>query len=186
MLVHAHDLMRRQAECWSDEVRPALPPRGITLVRWARTRRRGPRQTRDAVPGQDLPVLTPWPSAHPLHLGVVAEPRRSWATRRRAPSCSPGPKCRPRWTDSSRWATRASSHSRTSSPSTSTCCSRHGRAAAPRLPGDPTRIWKSRRTTPRTCSKPLERGAEQAPFRPAGAGWRSTDHRPARAGSADP
>ena len=35
VLVHSHDLMRRQAGCWSERVRPALDDEGITLVRWA-------------------------------------------------------------------------------------------------------------------------------------------------------
>ncbi len=34
VLIHAHELMRRQAECWRDEVRPQLADEGIDLVRW--------------------------------------------------------------------------------------------------------------------------------------------------------
>ena len=35
VLEQAHDLMRRQAACWSNQVRPALAAEGISLVRWS-------------------------------------------------------------------------------------------------------------------------------------------------------
>ncbi|MEZ5185149.1 MAG: RNA degradosome polyphosphate kinase [Candidatus Nanopelagicales bacterium] len=68
VLVHAHDLMRRQAECWADEVRPALVDEGISLVRWPELkddeRQHLARLFRDKI----YPVLTPLAvdPAHPF------------------------------------------------------------------------------------------------------------------------
>jgi polyphosphate kinase len=59
VLVHSHDLMRRQAGCWSERVRPALEGEGITLVRWSDLtvdeRKRLSGLFRDKI----YPVLTP-------------------------------------------------------------------------------------------------------------------------------
>nr|MCU0298716.1 polyphosphate kinase [Candidatus Nanopelagicales bacterium] len=68
VLVHAHDLMRRQAACWSDQVRPGLAAEGINLVRWAELsddeRQKLSKLFRDKI----YPVLTPLAvdPAHPF------------------------------------------------------------------------------------------------------------------------
>ena len=68
VLLHAHDLMRRQANCWRDEVRPQLADEGIDLVRWRDLtddeRKHLSRMFRDKI----YPVLTPLAvdPAHPF------------------------------------------------------------------------------------------------------------------------
>ncbi|HNE89678.1 MAG TPA: RNA degradosome polyphosphate kinase [Actinomycetota bacterium] len=68
VLVHSHELMRRQASCWSDHVRPELAAEGISLVRWAELsedeRKSLSRLFRDKI----YPVLTPLAvdPAHPF------------------------------------------------------------------------------------------------------------------------
>ncbi len=68
VLVHSHDLMRRQAACWSDEVRPQLADEGISLVRWGELsddeRKSLSQMFRDKI----YPVLTPLAvdPAHPF------------------------------------------------------------------------------------------------------------------------
>ena len=68
VLVHAHDLMRRQAECWSDEVRPALAAEGITLVRWSELDDDDRRKLATLFRDKIYPVLTPLAvdPAHPF------------------------------------------------------------------------------------------------------------------------
>ena len=68
VLIHAHDLMRRQADCWRSEVRPGLAAEGIELVRWPEIsddeRKRLSQMFRDKI----YPVLTPLAvdPAHPF------------------------------------------------------------------------------------------------------------------------
>ncbi len=68
VLLHAHDLMRRQANCWRDEVRPQLADEGIDLVRWRDLtddeRKHLSQMFRDKI----YPVLTPLAvdPAHPF------------------------------------------------------------------------------------------------------------------------
>ena len=68
VLLNAHDLMRRQAECWRNEVSPELAAEGITLVTWKDLtddeRKDLARLFRDKV----YPVLTPLAvdPAHPF------------------------------------------------------------------------------------------------------------------------
>ena len=68
VLIHAHDLMRRQADCWRSEVRPGLAAEGIELVRWPEIsddeRKRLSQMFREKI----YPVLTPLAvdPAHPF------------------------------------------------------------------------------------------------------------------------
>ena len=68
VLVHGHDLMRRQAACWGDQVRPALAAEGISLVRWAELSEDERQQLSRLFRDKIYPVLTPLAvdPAHPF------------------------------------------------------------------------------------------------------------------------
>ena len=104
----------------------------------------------------------------PLHLRAVAQPRRAWsATPRPARSTSPGSRCRRSSAASSRSATSASCRSRTSSASTCGGSSRAWTCSRCTPSGSPaTRTSRSRRTTPRTSSKALEKELLRRRFGP--------------------
>jgi polyphosphate kinase len=68
VLVHAHDLMRRQSLCWREDVRPALEGQGITLVRWSDLKASDRGHLSELFRDKIYPVLTPLAvdPAHPF------------------------------------------------------------------------------------------------------------------------
>jgi polyphosphate kinase len=68
VLSNSHELMRRQADCWSNEVRPALAAEGITLVRWADLKADDRKKLATLFRDNIYPVLTPLAvdPAHPF------------------------------------------------------------------------------------------------------------------------
>jgi polyphosphate kinase len=68
VLLHAHDLMRRQAECWRAEVRPQLADEGIDLVRWSGLTEDERKHLSQLFRDKIYPVLTPLAvdPAHPF------------------------------------------------------------------------------------------------------------------------
>jgi polyphosphate kinase len=176
----AHSLMERHARVFEDEVQPALAGEGITLVHWGELDTKEQERLHKFFRKQIFPVLTPLAvdPAHPfpyisglsLNLAVVVANPASRASRcrrccrasspwtRRASRGAPAPRRPTRSAGRSR-----SCRSRRSSPSTSTTCSpgwRCGRTTRSASPA--TRTWTSRRTTPRTCSRPWRRSCSGA------------------------
>jgi polyphosphate kinase len=68
VLVHSHDLMRRQAACWIEEVRPGLAAEGISLVRWGELTEDERKELSQLFRHKIYPVLTPLAvdPAHPF------------------------------------------------------------------------------------------------------------------------
>jgi polyphosphate kinase len=68
VLLHAHELMRRQAECWRAEVRPQLADEGIDLVRWSGLTEDERKHLSQLFRDKIYPVLTPLAvdPAHPF------------------------------------------------------------------------------------------------------------------------
>ena len=147
---------------------PALRDAGIQLLRWDELtddeRARAAADVRRAgLPGADPAGRRPRAPV-PLHLRAVAQPRR-----RRAQPEHRHRALRPRQGAADPAALRAgrpgsgSSRSRTSSPRTSTTCSRAWRSCSTTPSGSPaTRTSRSRRTTPRTCSRPSSASSSAA------------------------
>jgi len=68
VLMHAHDLMRRQSVCWSQHVRPSLVQEGISLVRWSELSDDERKHLATLFRDKIYPVLTPLAvdPAHPF------------------------------------------------------------------------------------------------------------------------
>jgi len=68
VLMHAHDLMRRQSTCWSQHVRPALVDEGIILTRWSELSDDERKHLANLFRDKIYPVLTPLAvdPAHPF------------------------------------------------------------------------------------------------------------------------
>ncbi|MBK6763388.1 MAG: RNA degradosome polyphosphate kinase [Micrococcales bacterium] len=68
VLMHAHDLMRRQSVCWSQHVRPGLVDEGIILTRWSELSDDERQHLANLFRDKIYPVLTPLAvdPAHPF------------------------------------------------------------------------------------------------------------------------
>ena len=132
----AHELMQQHAGVFQHDVRPSLEDEGISVVRWDDLDEDDREPLHYFFADRVFPVLTPLAvdPAHPFPYisGPVAQPRRAAAEPEdRAPSTSPGSRCRracpasssSRRTSTPRSSASASSRSRTSSPATSTSSS---------------------------------------------------------------
>ncbi len=147
--------------------RPGVPRPHADTSRWrhrdpalARPRRRRAEGDGQAVRRPDLrsaDAARRRPGAPvPLHLRAFAQPRRRRAQpEHRRSSTSPVSRCRRRCRASFHsTAASASSHSRTSSPRTSTRCSPAWRCCSTTPSASrATRTSRSKRTRPRTCSR---------------------------------
>ena len=140
--------------------RAAAGRRGHPRHPLGRADRRGAGAARQAVPAADLPgadAAGRRPRAPvPVHLRAVAEPRRRGAQPRRpATSTSPGSRCRRccrRFVEAGHAALRAARGR--DRARTWTSCSPAWRCSTTTCSGSPaTRTSRSRRTTPRTCSR---------------------------------